>query len=266
MQRSLRLGRRLVPHQRPISTQSLEAVRATLPLVAAAGTDFTDHFYQRMFKAHPELLDTFNISNQRQGRQQKALFSAIAASAVSVLETGALPTDLLETVHHKHCALNCQPGQYDVVGEHIVGTIVDLLNPPQEVLDAWTELYAALAKECIDRSEALYRETDGKPGGWRGLRDFVVSRKEVKSSTVTQFTLTPKDGGPVCGFKPGQYTTVWLHPEGWSNRQPRHYTLCGLRPRHMMTSKDYTIAVRRDPVGLVSGYLHDTVAEVPRCP
>ena len=68
-----------------------------------------------------------------QGRQQKALFSSIAAAATSVLTTGELPHVMLEPVHHKHCALNVTPEQYKVVGEHIVGTIVDLLNPPQEV-------------------------------------------------------------------------------------------------------------------------------------
>ena len=126
-------------------------------------------------------------SNQRQGKQSKALFSSIAASATTLLETGDLPHELLEAVHHKHCALNVLPEQYDVVGEHILGTIVDLLDPGQEVLDAWGALYGGLAGACIRRSEELYAAMEAKQGGWRGTRGFRVARKTPLSATVCEF-------------------------------------------------------------------------------
>jgi hypothetical protein len=113
---------------------------------------------------------------------------------------------MLEGIHHKHCALNIDPASYDVVGEHIIGTIVEMLNPPkvsfcerdpqgllilssdtvlekdwnekrrnefictQAVLTAWGELYGAVAAECIGRSNALYGEMSAKKGGWLGVR------------------------------------------------------------------------------------------------
>jgi len=239
---------------RSLTTKTLEVVKATLPAVAEAGPAFTGHFYKRLFKAHPELLNTFNVANQRQGRQQKALFSAVAASAVNVLEHGRLPTELLEGVHHKHCALNVVPAQYDVVGEHILGTITDMLNPGQEVLDAWAELYGALADRCVTREEEIYKEVESGPGGWRGTRKFTVAGKESKSRFVTEFVFSPVDGQPIATHSPGQYTTIWVHPEG-PNRQPRHYSLIS-NPG----DSTYRIAVKKESQGLVSIHLHDRVA------
>merc|ERR1712187_239485 len=113
---------------------------------------------------HPELLDTFNVTNQRRGTQQAALFSAIARSATSLLSSGTLPPAMLEGINHKHCALNVVPAQYDVVGEHILGTITDLLNPGQTVLDAWGELYGALANQGIKREEEMDKDVESRPG------------------------------------------------------------------------------------------------------
>lgn len=241
--------------RRGLTSKTLEVVKATLPAVAEAGPAFTAHFYKRMFKEHPELLDTFNVANQRQGRQQKALFSAIAASAVNVLDHGTLPMDLLEGVNHKHCALNVQPAQYDVVGSHILGTITDMLNPGQEVLDAWGELYGALAGQCIKREEEIYKKVESLPGGWRGLRKFKLAEKRSKSEVITQFTFEPADGKPVCSFSPGQYSTVWLQPPD-SPRQPRHYSLISSPD----DNSSYTIAVKKEQNGLISSYLHDRLA------
>jgi len=233
----------------------LDVVRDTLPLVAEAGTGFTSHFYKRMFAAHPELLNTFNLANQSQGRQQKALFSAVAASAVSVLEQGSLPVELMEGVNQKHCALNVTSAQYDVVGEHILGTITDMLNPGKEVLDAWAELYGALAGYCVKREEELYQAAESKPGGWRGMRKFSLVEKTSRSSVVTEFTFKPVDGKPICSYSPGQYTTIWTYPTGSDKRQPRHYSLIS-EPG----ADHYTIAVKKESQGLVSPFLHDRTA------
>ena len=240
---------------RSLTSKTLGIVKDTLPLVAEAGTDFTSHFYKRMFAAHPELLNTFNLANQSQGKQQKALFSAVAASAVNVLEHGTLPLELIEGVNHKHCALNVIPAQYDVVGEHILGTIDDKFAPGQEVLDAWAELYGALAGHCVKREEELYKEAESKPGGWRGVRKFSLAEKVVRSSVITEFTFKPVDGKPICSYSPGQYTTIWVYPKGTDKRQPRHYSLIS-EPG----SDHITIAVKKESGGLVSPFLHDRTA------
>lgn len=242
--------------RRGLSDEALSRVRDTLPAIAKVNVALTSHFYKRLFAAHPELLNTFNVTNQNRGQQPRALFSAFSASALNLLETGKLPTEMLESIHHKHCALNVQPAQYTAVGEHMLATIKDMLAPDEKTLEAWAELYGVLALHCIAREEELYAEAEAKPGGWRGERDFVLSGKLVKSKTVIEFTFSPMDGGPVCDFKPGQYTTVWVHPAASEYRQPRHYSLCTVP-----SGRDLVIAVKRCAQGgLVSGHLHDDAA------
>jgi len=162
---------------------------------------------------------------------------------------------MLEGINQKHCALNVVPAQYNVVAEHILGTITDLLNPGQSVLDAWAELYTALADQCIKREEEIYKDVESRPGGWRGTREFLVIEKTVRSAHITSFTFEPADGKPVVDFSAGQYTTIWFHADGWEHRQPRHYSLTNAPNR-----KSYEIAVKKEKNGLVSSYLHDRIA------
>jgi nitric oxide dioxygenase len=163
-------------------------------------------------------------------------------------------------VHHKHCALNVLPEQYDVVGEHILGTIVDLLDPGQDVLDAWGALYGGLAAACVGRSEELYAAMEAKAGGWRGTRGFRVARKTPLSATVCEFDFAPLDGKPIASFLPGQYTTVHAPPGPTVGEyaQPRHYTLV---QHPSQNDGEYSIAVKRQAAGQVSKWLHDDVLE-----
>ena len=62
-----------------ISNQTIDIVKATAPILAETGPKLTAHFYDRMFIHNPELKDIFNMSNQRNGDQREALFSAICA-------------------------------------------------------------------------------------------------------------------------------------------------------------------------------------------
>jgi len=241
-----------------VSLSSLGIVGTTLPLVAAAGTKFTGHFYERLFKAHPELLNIFNLNNQRNGTQKAALFGAIARAATSLLSSGKLPMEMLEGICQKHCALYVVPAHYDVVGEHIIGTIVDMLDPGETVLNAWGQLYLALAGNMMHREEEIYRQVESRSGGWRGTRSFIVKSKERKSDNITSFYMVPKDGKPVCSFSSGQYITVWLHPKESEYRQPRHYSITNSPGSE---TSGYSIAVRKVTDGLISSYLHDQVKE-----
>ncbi|MDI9985554.1 hemin transporter, partial [Rhodococcus ruber] len=58
----------------PLSAESQEVIRATLPAVGAAIGDMTPLFYKKMFAEHPELeRNLFNRGKQKQGEQHKAL-------------------------------------------------------------------------------------------------------------------------------------------------------------------------------------------------
>eukprot|EP00005_Dracoamoeba_jomungandri_P003115 CAMPEP_0174260766 /NCGR_PEP_ID=MMETSP0439-20130205/10467_1 /TAXON_ID=0 /ORGANISM="Stereomyxa ramosa, Strain Chinc5" /LENGTH=413 /DNA_ID=CAMNT_0015345087 /DNA_START=13 /DNA_END=1251 /DNA_ORIENTATION=- len=227
----------------------LQVVKETLPAVGQLGTKFTKTFYGNMFKAHPELLNVFNKTNQAKGTQPAALFSMVATSAMDVLETGSLNQRVLDLVGQRHCALNVLPEQYDVVGTHILQTIEELLNPGETVLKSWGELYGILAAEMIKTEERIYSEAEKKIGGWRGLRDFSLLDKSKQSDDVTYFTFKPVDGKPVSSPVPGQFITVWPHPPSWEHTQPRHYTLT------LPSRMHYSIAVKKQ--GLVSSFLHD---------
>ena len=76
-----------------LSQQDITIVKSTIPVLNAAGTAVTEHFYARMFKHNPELKHTFNMTNQKTGKQKTALFDAIVAYAnhldnVAVLGNG----------------------------------------------------------------------------------------------------------------------------------------------------------------------------------
>lgn len=63
-----------------LSAKSRPVIEATLPIIGARINHITPKFYQRMFAAHPELLDgTFSRANQKNGTQQQALAGSIAA-------------------------------------------------------------------------------------------------------------------------------------------------------------------------------------------
>ena len=73
-------------------------IKTTIPLLENAGSAMTTHFYQRLFVHNPELQDIFNMSNQHTGRQQVALFEAIAAYAKNIENLSALTT-AVERMH-----------------------------------------------------------------------------------------------------------------------------------------------------------------------
>ncbi|WP_296202273.1 globin domain-containing protein [Psychrobacter sp. UBA3962] len=63
------------------SPQTLAVVKQTVPVLETYGTQITTVFYQNMFAEHPELLNIFNETNQKLGRQQSALATTVLAAA-----------------------------------------------------------------------------------------------------------------------------------------------------------------------------------------
>ena len=188
-----------------LSDKTIEIVKSTVPLLAQAGTAVTDHFYKRMFSHNPELKNIFNMANQDTGRQQFALFNALAAYAQNIDNLGVLK-EALARINHKHTSLNILPEHYPIVGAHLIGTLKELI-PAQFTPDveyAWREAYALLADICITEEAALYEHSKNTIGGWAGTRQFKITNKQHESELVTSFTLTPVDGKAVITHKPGQ--------------------------------------------------------------
>ncbi|KAG7362651.1 nitric oxide dioxygenase [Nitzschia inconspicua] len=245
-----------------VTPKHLETVKATLPLVGQAGTDFTKHFYRRMFAANPGLLNVFNQTNQAVGSQPKKLLETVAVAASAAIETGELPGEAIEGICQKHAALHITLEQYAVVGENLLGTIEDLLTTDQAVLEAWGALYQEIATVFVTREKEIADKVASVPGSWSGRRRFKIVDKEKVSSVITRFKFEPLDGKPTPEFEPGTYTTIWVpFPEGEEclhgayKEQPRHYTLA--MPRDGEPKNRYmSISVKKE--GLVSSILHDS--------
>lgn len=233
-----------------LDAHTITTVKSTLPAIAACGPKLTAHFYDRMLSHHPELKNVFNMNNQRNGDQREALFNAICAYGANLENLAAL-LPAVEKIAQKHTSLNIQPAQYAIVGENLLATIKELLDPGEEALAAWGQAYGVLASVFINREEEIYQATEQQTGGWRGTRAFRISAIAQQSDVIKSFTFTPVDGGPVAAFKPGQYLTVHLQPASFEHHQIRQYSLT-----HLSNGKAYRIAVKREAQGTVSGWLH----------
>ncbi|WP_369310659.1 NO-inducible flavohemoprotein [Providencia rettgeri] len=238
-----------------LDSQTIAIVKSTIPAIAATGPKLTAHFYDRMFKQHPELKDIFNMTHQANGAQREALFNAICAYAVHI-ETPEALISAVEKIAQKHASLNIKPEHYPIVGENLLAAIDELLNPGQEVLDAWGKAYGVLANIFIDREASIYQENADKIGGWAGLREFKLKQKQQQSDVITSFEFVPVDGEPVAHYRPGQYITIYINHKGFANQEIRQYSLTTAP-----NGQSYRIAVKREDQGAVSNFLHQQINE-----
>lgn len=238
-----------------LDSQTIAIVKSTIPAIAATGPKLTAHFYDRMFNQHPELKDIFNMTHQANGAQREALFNAICAYAVHI-ETPEALISAVEKIAQKHVSLNIKPEHYPIVGENLLAAIDELLNPGQEVLDAWGKAYGVLADIFIGREASIYQENADKNGGWEGLREFKLKQKQPQSDVITSFEFVPVDGKPVAGYRPGQYITIYINHDGFENQEIRQYSLTTAP-----NGQSYRIAVKREDQGAVSNFLHQHINE-----
>ncbi len=246
-----------------LDAKTIEVIKSTVPVLEVHGQTITKQFYQMMFKNHPELLNVFNHANQRQGKQPAALANAVYAAAAHIdrLEE-ILP--VVKNIAQKHRALGILPEHYPIVGENLLAAIKTVLAEAatDEIIDAWAQAYGIIADVFISVEAEMYQEAEQQKGGWRGFRRFVVDRKVKESDVITSFYLKPEDGGEIASYKPGQYITVRVKPEGQEFTHLRHYSL-STSTGHPY----YRISVKREdaigdsPAGVVSTYLHQQIQE-----
>ncbi len=238
-----------------LDSHTVAIVKSTIPVLLETGPKLTGYFYDRMFKHNPELKDIFNLSHQQSGAQREALFGAICAYASNIENLSAI-LPAVERIAQKHASFNIQPDQYGTVGHHLLATIDELLHPGAEVIEAWGKAYQVLANVFIQRESQIYRQVANEQGGWEGLREFRIVNKRKESEVITSFELAPVDGKPVADYKAGQYVAVYLRGENLENQEIRQYSLT-----HAPNGNNYRIAVKREPQGKASNFLHDTVQE-----
>ncbi|KAI1371770.1 flavohemo protein [Hypoxylon crocopeplum] len=243
----------------PISPEHIAIVKATAPVLKEHGVAITTLFYENMIAAHPELKNTFSMSNQNSGAQPRALATAVFAYASYVDDLGKLKA-AVERIAHKHESLNVQPEQYPIVGKHLLEAVAAVLGDActSEIGEAWTAAYAALADIFINREQQLY----AAHANWPNWRRFKIQQKIQETSEITSFYLVPEDGAPLPLFLPGQYISLQVFVPQMGHMQPRQYSLSEA-PR----SDYYRISVKKEKgrkigiPGLISNLLHDNYKE-----
>src|SRR3954452_22310779 len=221
-----------------LSERSRPVVEATLPVVGAHVGEIASRFYRHLFVEHPELLDgVFNRGNQARGEQQRSLAGSVATFATALVETPErTPESLVRRIGakhacpgvragpHKHASLGIRPDQYQVVHDHLMWAIVDVLGDAvtPQVAAAWDEVYWLMANALINQERGLYSARGVRPETvWR---PWQVEKKIRETADVATFVVQRVDDRLVKTSLPGQYVTVkMLMPDGL--HQPRQYSL-----------------------------------------
>lgn len=243
-----------------MNTSQKELVKGTVPLLKAKGNDLISYFYQRMLTNNPELIDVFNIANQASGKQQNALTGAVLAYAENI-DNPTVLINTLKAIGNKHVSLNIAAEQYDIVGNHLINSIIEVLGTAAtpELIEAWTCAYTELAQIMIRIEADMYQKNSLKKGGWKGWRSFVISKIVAESDEINSFYLTPEDNKEIADFFPGQYVSISTFIPELGHKQPRQYSLSS-----NSNNEYYRISVKKEigqttPDGIVSNALHDKI-------
>jgi nitric oxide dioxygenase len=243
-----------------LDTQTQAVITSTVPVLQEYGQAITTRFYQRMFNHHPELLNIFNHSNQREGLQQQALAASIYAAAANIANLEAI-LPIVKRIGYKHCSLGVQPEHYPIVGKHLLLAIQDVLGDAvtPQIISAWGKAYAEVADYFIRVEQEIYQETANKIGGWAGFRPFLVKRKVQEAEDIVSLYLEAADGKAIASYKPGQYISVKIHSGDYDHL--RQYSLTDAPSKGY-----YRIALKLEDrgigkAGIVSTFLHQQINE-----
>jgi nitric oxide dioxygenase len=241
-----------------LAPDSVRVVRATADTVVRHGAQITGRFYDRMFEAHPELLDLFNRGNQANGEQRQALATSVAAVAGHFAGMRPVPlASIVGRIAHKHVSLGVTPSQYVVVGRHLMAAIGEVLEDAAtpDVIAAWDEVFWLFA--CLLVAEEARQYERAGSSFTHPLTPHTVIGVERETDDVTSFLLRPDT--PVGPHRPGQYVSVAVRLPGLG-RQIRQHTISSApgEPALRITVKRHRAADGR-PEGMVSTHLHDTV-------
>ena len=243
-----------------MTEKQIKLIKGTIPVLKENGILLTKYFYDRMFNHNPELKHIFNMGNQKSGKQQTALAMAVLAYAENI-ENPSVLLNVVDHIGHKHTSLDIRPEHYQIVGNHLISSIKEVLAEAatNELLEAWNIAYNQLADIMSNHETSLYNAKVNKPGGWTGWRPFEVREKVKESEEITSFYLYPIDHGSIASHLPGQYISVRLFLPELNLIQPRQYSISS-----SSNGTFYRISVKREkhtkhPDGMISNRLHDHI-------
>ncbi|HCZ1299860.1 TPA: nitric oxide dioxygenase [Staphylococcus aureus] len=237
-----------------LTEQEKDIIKQTVPLLKEKGTEITSIFYPKMFKAHPELLNMFNQTNQKRGMQSSALAQAVMAAAVNIDNLSVIKPVIMP-VAYKHCALQVYAEHYPIVGENLLKAIQDVtgLEENDPVIQAWVKAYGVIADVFIQIEKEIYDQMM-----WIGFKPFKITNIKQESEDIKSFTVET-DAYDFSQYVPGQYITVDVSSDKLPYRAKRHYSIVSGDKNHL------TFGVKRDVTteheGEVSTILHDEIKE-----
>ncbi|CAC7538061.1 Flavohemoprotein (Hemoglobin-like protein) (Flavohemoglobin) (Nitric oxide dioxygenase) [Staphylococcus aureus] len=237
-----------------LTEQEKDIIKQTVPLLKEKGTEITSIFYPKMFKAHPELLNMFNQTNQKRGMQSSALAQAVMAAAVNIDNLSVIKPVIMP-VAYKHCALQVYAEHYPIVGENLLKAIQDVtgLEEHEPVIQAWAKAYGVIADVFIQIEKEIYDQMM-----WIGFKPFKITNIKQESEDIKSFTVETEEYD-FSEFTPGQYITVDVSSDKLPYRAKRHYSIVSGEKNHL------TFGVKRDVTteheGEVSTILHDEIKE-----
>lgn len=237
-----------------LTEQEKDIIKQTVPLLKEKGTEITSIFYPKMFKAHPELLNMFNQTNQKRGMQSSALAQAVMAAAVNIDNLSVIKPVIMP-VAYKHCALQVYAEHYPIVGENLLKAIQDVtgLEEHDPVIQAWAKAYGVIAFVFIQIEKEIYDQMM-----WIGFKPFKITNIKQESEDIKSFTVETEEYD-FSEFIPGQYITVDVSSDKLPYRAKRHYSIVSGDKNHL------TFGVKRDVTteheGEVSTILHDEIKE-----
>ncbi|HCX8996448.1 TPA: nitric oxide dioxygenase [Staphylococcus aureus] len=237
-----------------LTEQEKDIIKQTVPLLKEKGTEITSIFYPKMFKAHPELLNMFNQTNQKRGMQSSALAQAVMAAAVNIDNLSVIKPVIMP-VAYKHCALQVYAEHYPIVGENLLKAIQDVtgLEEHDPVIQAWAKAYGVIADVFIQIEKEIYDQMM-----WMGFKPFKITNIKQESEDIKSFTVETEEYD-FSEFTPGQYITVDVSSDKLPYRAKRHYSIVSGEKNHL------TFGVKRDVTteheGEVSTILHDEIKE-----
>ena len=132
-------------------------------------------------------------------------------------------------------------------------------HPRQQLLRAlripalssgWQSSFRALLETEPGSGNAGLTATSPPPA-WPGFRQLTVTAIARESDSVISVRVEGPDGAALPAAHPGQYLTVRVQPDAQRRSVLRNYSLCG-----PPDAGYYRIAVKREPDGAASGYLH----------
>ena len=147
-----------LPAKNEVSQKTIDIVKSTAPIVKQHGKTITTRMYEIMFDTHPEVKSQFDLAAQANGTQPAKLANAVYAYATHIDDLESLKA-MVDKIAHRHVATHVLPEQYPIVGECLLQAIKDVLADAatEDVMNAWTEAYQALAGVFINREQQIYQ-------------------------------------------------------------------------------------------------------------